>query len=138
MLQKKLQNLNDNFDPNIYRSLNIFVSQKLQIFSAFQRGALYKCSWSIQETSVILVKLVRNWNMYPNFLNYAIVKSYAWTILHYTVFCRRKCSFQQLSNRTDLRTFPLAAISSKHYHNNRKYIVKYIDSTCIWYLYRIH
>ena len=35
MFQKKLQNLNDNFDPNIYRSLKNFVSQKLQIFVAF-------------------------------------------------------------------------------------------------------
>ena len=61
--KKKLQNLNDNFDPNIYRSFKNFVSQKLQIFSAFQRGALHKCSWGIQETSGILVKLVRNWNI---------------------------------------------------------------------------
>ena len=71
MVQKKLQNLNDNFDPNIYTSLNIFVSQNLQIFSAFQRDALHKCSWSIQETSVILLKLVRNWNIpiSPKYVN---------------------------------------------------------------------
>ena len=41
---KKNQNLNDNFGTNIYSSLNIFVSQKVQIFTPFQRGALHKCS----------------------------------------------------------------------------------------------
>ena len=63
MVQKKLQNLNNNFGTNIYSSLKIFVSQKLQIFSAFQRGALHKCSLTIKETKGILVKLVRNLNI---------------------------------------------------------------------------
>ena len=81
--KKNLQNLNDNFGTNIYSSLNIFVPQKFQIFSAFQRGALHKCSLTIKETKGILVKLVRNLNIpisskYVNFkkcfknTNYAI------------------------------------------------------------------
>ena len=58
--KKKLQNLNNNFGTNIYSSLKFFVSQKLQIFSPFQRGALHKCSLTIGETKEISVKFVRN------------------------------------------------------------------------------
>ena len=35
-MQKKLQNLKDNFDPNIHSGLNIFVCQKFKFSQLFK------------------------------------------------------------------------------------------------------